>query len=992
MKKLGEISVMICCFLFAVCSLLMGLSFEGIIKKADAVAVTDTSSFVKVNEIWNGNGFNEGNLNNLMQLISGSGETNVYNMNKLAFADAPAIKAKNYNKSPNHDVMVRVAGLDWQAVCLTQDKNQNWILTLWLSNNLQEAFANRSRTEGQLHGYLSGTSGGILYSSWASFSNSDPSVNLPSNMYGANYIRAVVLNNGYAFASSGSQMVGPIQPSTNSAFAKFTMQNVEGSITDYIVKPFNVIWQEHGQSAPFFGLGDYSLSNENWSNRIPDYGNYYGQDYNFNSYPGGSFNYASKFSNDWSQDYIWLPSYTEIKGMWQTSVEQNKSYTGKNEYEPGFVGSVQTPDREYLYSDTWLRTADPWYANKAYSISATGNQISTIDVWHRRGVRPAFHLNLTAAAASLQKYTVKLLLNGGNINGNTGSHSFQDVAANSVFRPHLKPVKTGYTLTGWKCLENRYTYRLDSNGYLYVDRFPMLTRPEATFEAQWTVKKIKVTANPNGGSLNFNALNGWTKSGDNAVKDIDFDSSFGTLPSLNERTGYDFRGWFDSGGNKFESESIMNVETAFTIFARWEAKTFYISFNANGGSGNMSAAGVKYAASSVKLPSNDFVKAGYIFKSWNTQRDGSGTIYYENQFVSNITSDFTLYAQWEETWNLYASSSLAGGGVKDDPYLVSSAEDLAFISKSVANSTSFSAVYFKQTRTIDLATDKEGAEVSRLWLPIGSDSDNGFKGHYDGNGYLIKNLTTSSARERSETGEYIYSNVGLFGCCIGATLKNINIISGNVYGKSYVGSIAGRVEAIYAGENKTGRIEGCRSGVVVRATDNCGMVGTSYGCDIAYCFNYGDIIATSCAGGILGSNHYNKITISNCVARCNIKGSGSGGIIGQTGVRETEIKACVFKGGFVVSSNQGLISGYMLGGKITDCMAIISSVIEVFCPVSCTVENCIYDNGTKKYVGDDFSNWIVMADGCPLPKGLTWLAEGGETLTEEKLQELGFSK
>ena len=47
MKKLGEISVMICCFLFAVCSLLMGLSFEGIIKKADAVAVTDTSSFVK---------------------------------------------------------------------------------------------------------------------------------------------------------------------------------------------------------------------------------------------------------------------------------------------------------------------------------------------------------------------------------------------------------------------------------------------------------------------------------------------------------------------------------------------------------------------------------------------------------------------------------------------------------------------------------------------------------------------------------------------------------------------------------------------------------------------------------------------------------------------------------------------------------------------------------------------------------------------------------
>lgn len=991
MKKLGEISVIICCFLFGFCSLLMGLSFEGIIKKADGVALTDTSSYVKVNEIWNGKGFNEGNLNNLMQLITGSGETNVYNMNNLVFADAPTIKAKNYNKAPIHDVVVRVAGLDWQAVCLTQAKNQDWILTLWLSNNFQEAFANRSNTEGYYHGYSSGPKGGILFSSWAAFSNSDPSVNLPSNLYGANYIRSVVLNNGYAFAGSGSQMV-PYYPNENSAFAKFTMPSVEGNITDYIVKPVGVIWQEYGQSASAFGLGSYSLSNENWSNRIPDYGNYMGQNYNFNSYPGGTFNYASKSLNDWSQDNLWLPSYTEIKGMWKTSDEQNKSYTGKDEYEPGFVGTIQTPDRDNLYSDTWLRSADPWYANNVYYLDVAGDTFNTMDVWHRRGVRPAFHLNLTTAAASLQKYTVKLLLNGGNINGNTGSHSFQDVAANSVFRPQLKPVKTGYTLTGWRCLEAGYTYGLDSNGYLYVDRFPMLTRPEATFEAQWAVKKIKVTANPNGGSLNFNALNGWTKSGDNAVKDIAFDSSFGALPSLNERTGYDFIGWFDSGGNKFESESVMSVETAFTIFARWEAKTFYIYFDANGGSGNMSAAGVKYNAGNVKLPSNIFVKEGYIFKGWNTQRDGSGTIYYENQFVSNITNDFTLYAQWEETWNLYASLSLAGGGVKDDPYLVSSAEDLAFISKSVANSTSFSAVYFKQTRTIDLARDKEGAEVGFLWQPIGSDSDKSFKGHYDGNGYLIKNLTTSSARERSETGEYIYSNVGLFGCCVGATLKNINIISGNVYGKSSVGSIAGCVEAIYVGEDKTGSIEGCRSGVVVRATNKCGMVGTSYGCDIAYCFNYGDIIATSCAGGILGSNHYNKITISNCVARCNIKGSGSGGIIGQTDVRDTEIKSCVFKGDFVVSSNQGLISGYMLGGKITDCMAIVSSSIEVFCPVSCTVENCIYDNGTKKYVGEDFSNWIVMADEQPLPKGLTWLAEGGETLTEEKLQELGFSK
>ena len=75
-------------------------------------------------------------------------------------------------------------------------------------------------------------------------------------------------------------------------------------------------------------------------------------------------------------------------------------------------------------------------------------------------------------------------------------------------------------------------------------------------------------------------------------------------------------------------------------------KTCVISFSANGGEGSMPARTV-IAGAAQQLPAHGFARVGYVFAGWNTKQDGSGTAY-ENGAAIAVSSDVTLYAQWEK--------------------------------------------------------------------------------------------------------------------------------------------------------------------------------------------------------------------------------------------------------------------------------------------------------------------------------------------------------
>jgi hypothetical protein len=76
--------------------------------------------------------------------------------------------------------------------------------------------------------------------------------------------------------------------------------------------------------------------------------------------------------------------------------------------------------------------------------------------------------------------------------------------------------------------------------------------------------------------------------------------------------------------------------------------TYEITFNQNGGSGNMTSQIVEENIS-TKLNSNTFIAPiGYKFSGWTTNNSGAGTSYCENDYIA-ISSNMTLYAIWVTT-------------------------------------------------------------------------------------------------------------------------------------------------------------------------------------------------------------------------------------------------------------------------------------------------------------------------------------------------------
>lgn len=153
------------------------------------------------------------------------------------------------------------------------------------------------------------------------------------------------------------------------------------------------------------------------------------------------------------------------------------------------------------------------------------------------------------------------------------------------------------------------------------------------------------------------------------------------------RTGYTFSGWVITGMDTIThyygtSTSSYKTTTATSISydkstwfknlittggpvkfeAKWSANTYYVAYNANGGSGSMSTSTHTYDTAKA-LTANGFTKTGYSFEGWSTSSSGS-VVYVNKASVINLTSTpgatFTLYAKW--TVNSYTVSINPNGG------------------------------------------------------------------------------------------------------------------------------------------------------------------------------------------------------------------------------------------------------------------------------------------------------------------------------------------
>ena len=149
-------------------------------------------------------------------------------------------------------------------------------------------------------------------------------------------------------------------------------------------------------------------------------------------------------------------------------------------------------------------------------------------------------------------------------------------------------------------------------------------------------------------------------------------------------------------------------------------------------------------------------------------------------------------------------------------FIVSTPEELAYLATMInSGEIDSSGITIKLTDFIDLA--------NRYWIPIGTNEEP-FKGTFDGNGYVIRNLTIDG----SITTDYNYG--GLFGVIENATIKNVGLEAPIIKNVDYAGAIAYKatnsvISMVYTDTGKDSKDAG-----VVAKTVAGGLIGIAKNC------------------------------------------------------------------------------------------------------------------------------------------------------------------
>lgn len=354
----------------------------------------------------------------------------------------------------------------------------------------------------------------------------------------------------------------------------------------------------------------------------------------------------------------------------------------------------------------------------------------------------------------------------------------------------------------------------------------------------------------------------------------------------------------------------------------------------------------------------------YLFAGWYAGDD---------LLTTDLTVNYTVNSDILLTAKYYAAYG-GGSGTEEDPYLLSTLEDLQILQNNTADYDK----YFALANDIDLSetntwTDEEGGEVTGF-KPIGYEGVT-FQGSLNGRGFTIQNMFINRPQDDYQ---------GFFGWVSYATIDSLNFENAQVSGKDYTGSLVGKAlwseitacsstNATVSGSGGVGGLMGFlngsvyfshTSGAVTGLTSYAGglygqgslygtvsqcystatVVGNLYvggltgamGNNASYCYATGDVTGRYCVGGFngfgSGSSEYcfatGSVTEDNGAASADDYGS-IGGFVGDFGVGKHS--AC-YATGAVYGSLSAATGGF--GGSASQSTAYYS------------IENCVFDTET----------------------------------------------
>ena len=238
-----------------------------------------------------------------------------------------------------------------------------------------------------------------------------------------------------------------------------------------------------------------------------------------------------------------------------------------------------------------------------------------------------------------------------------------------------------------------------------------------------------------------------------------------------------------------------------------------------------------------------------------------------------------------------AQAQFAGGsGTEEDPWHVRTLQQLQTIGDEKHLDKHFLLV-----NDID-ASEAAGWNQGKGFEPIGwrnSHSDrNPFTGSFDGNGFIISNLTIDRQDE---------DGVGLFGYVEDSTIKNVILEDISVKGANYVGGLMGRTRrgniyksdavGMVSGDSFVGGLVGLLDqGILQKSFSHSeitgnelfagGLVGANFYGTVHSSFSTGTVSGTQSAGGLIGYSDGGMVYGSWSSA--NVTGESQvGGLVGQ---------------------------------------------------------------------------------------------------------------
>ncbi len=363
---------------------------------------------------------------------------------------------------------------------------------------------------------------------------------------------------------------------------------------------------------------------------------------------GSGVNYQSSYTYSFAQSItlyaIWGQNFT-------ISYDGNASTGGSApDSQSSYVGGSALT----LKSNTGNLTKTGYLLsgwNTAANGSGTAYAIGQTNVTLSAGV--------TLYAQWLGATYVVLYTGNGSTSGSTpSSQTYTYGSAGITLRLNTGTLaKAGYAFAGWNTSP-------DGLGTSYVVGATNVTFTQDTvLFAQWTPNQVTITyvySGSDGGDATASAI--FATGGPGLV-----------LPSPS-KTGYTFAGWYsDAGlstliGSAGASYSPSTASPTLSLYAKWTAKTYSVTYSYNGADGGQGTVSDSFttAGSAITLPTP--ARTGYTFAGWYSDSGFTSSIGAAGDSFapSTIATAITAYAKWSaKTYSVTYSYNGADGGNSD---------------------------------------------------------------------------------------------------------------------------------------------------------------------------------------------------------------------------------------------------------------------------------------------------------------------------------------